>query len=49
MISRMPDTRTIAALEAERYAWIAAGCCKGTFWVPSRLIPRESPSLLSRP
>lgn len=34
----MSDIRTIAEIEAAGYGWIAAECCKGTVWVPFRLI-----------
>jgi len=34
----MPDTRTISRLEAEGYPWIGCECCKGTVWVPSKMI-----------
>ena len=43
MTFQMPDTRTIAELEAHRYAWIAAECCKGTVWVPFRMIRAAHP------
>ncbi len=40
----MPDTRTIAELEAERYDWVAAECCRGTVWVPFAMLRAAHPS-----
>jgi hypothetical protein len=37
------DTRTISQIEAQRYDWIAAECCKGTVWVPFRMIRESHP------
>jgi hypothetical protein len=34
----MTDTRTISQLEAEGYPWIGCECCKGTVWVPFKMI-----------
>jgi hypothetical protein len=34
----MADNRTISQLEAEGYPWIGCECCKGTVWVPFRMI-----------
>ena len=42
----MPDTRTISQLEAEGYPWIGAECCKGTVWVPFRMIRARHPDWL---
>jgi hypothetical protein len=41
----MTDTRTISQLEAEGYPWIACECCKGTVWVPFRMIRQKIPGL----
>jgi hypothetical protein len=43
----MPDTRTISQLEAEGYPWIGCECCKGTVWVPCRMIRETIPALSS--
>ena len=42
----MTDNRTISQLEAEGYPWIGCECCKGTVWVPFRML-RERISMLS--
>ena len=34
----MADNRTISQLEAEGYPWIGCECCKGTVWVPFRML-----------
>jgi hypothetical protein len=34
----MADNRTISQLEAEGYRWIGCECCKGTVWVPFRML-----------
>ena len=41
----MPDGRTISELEAQGYDWIAGECCKGTVWVPFRIIRATMPTL----
>ena len=41
----MPDTRTISQLESEGYQWIGAECCKGTTWVPFKMIRQKIPLL----
>jgi hypothetical protein len=41
----MADSRTISQLEAERYDWIGCECCKGTVWVPFRMIRERIPTL----
>ena len=41
----MADNRTISQLEAERYSWIGCECCKGTVWVPFRMIRDKMPPL----
>jgi hypothetical protein len=38
----LADTRTISQLEAEGYPWIGCVCCKGTVWVPFKMISREA-------
>ena len=43
----MTDTRTISQLEAEGYPWIGCECCKGTVWVPFRMIRQQIPGLSS--
>src|SRR5664279_644962 len=43
----MTDTRTISQLEAEGYPWIGCECCKGTVWVPFRMIRQQIPMLSS--
>jgi hypothetical protein len=42
----MPDTRTISQLEAAGHQWIGAECCKGTTWVPFRMIREAHPDWL---
>jgi hypothetical protein len=34
----MADNRTISQLEAEGYPWIGCECCKGTVWVPFKML-----------
>jgi hypothetical protein len=41
----MADTRTISQLEAEGYPWIGCECCKGTVWVPFKMIRQKIPGL----
>ncbi len=41
----MADTRTISQLEAEGYPWIGCECCKGTVWVPFRMLRERIPML----
>ena len=41
----MTDTRTISQLEAEGYSWIGCECCKGTVWVPFKMIRHKIPLL----
>jgi hypothetical protein len=41
----MSDNRTISQLEAERYDWIGCECCKGTVWVPFKMIRERIPML----
>jgi hypothetical protein len=41
----MADTRTISQLEAEGYPWIDCECCKGTVWVPFRMLRERIPML----
>jgi hypothetical protein len=36
--AQMADNRTISQLEAEGYPWIGCECCKGTVWVPFRVL-----------
>ena len=43
----MTDTRTISQLEAEGYPWIGCECCKGTVWVPFKMIRDKIPMLSS--
>jgi hypothetical protein len=43
----MTDTRTISQLEAEGYPWIGCECCKGTVWVPFKMIRQKIPMLSS--
>ncbi len=42
---RMADNRTISQLEAEGYPWIGCACCKGTVWVPFRILRERIPML----
>jgi hypothetical protein len=41
----MADNRTISQLEAEGYPWIGCECCKGTVWVPFRMLLERLPML----
>jgi hypothetical protein len=41
----MADNRTISQLEAEGYPWIGCECCKGTVWVPFRMLRERIPTL----
>jgi hypothetical protein len=41
----MPDTRTISELEVAGYPWIGCECCKGTVWVPFKMIRKKIPML----
>jgi hypothetical protein len=41
----MADTRTISQLEAEGYPWIGCECCKGTVWVPFKMLRERIPML----
>ena len=41
----MADNRTISQLEAERFDWIGCECCKGTVWVPFKMIRAKLPML----
>jgi hypothetical protein len=41
----MVDNRTISQLEAEGYPWIGCECCKGTVWVPFRMLRERIPML----
>jgi len=43
--ARMADNRTISQLEAEGYPWIGCECCKGTVWVPFRMLRERIPML----
>jgi hypothetical protein len=43
--ARMADSRTISQLEAEGYPWIGCECCKGTVWVPFRMLRERIPML----
>ena len=42
---RMADNRTISQLEAEGYPWIGCECCKGTVWLPFRMLRERIPML----
>jgi hypothetical protein len=48
---RMADNRTISQLEAEGYHWIGCECCKGTVWVPFKMLRDRIPMLsaMTRP
>jgi hypothetical protein len=35
----------ISQLEAEGYPWIGCECCKGTVWVPFKMIRQKIPGL----
>lgn len=39
------NTLTVSQLEAQRYFHIACECCKGTVWVPFRMIREREPLL----
>jgi hypothetical protein len=41
----LADNRTISQLEAEGYPWIGCECCKGTVWVPFRMLREQIPML----
>jgi hypothetical protein len=42
----MADNRTISQFEAEKgYPWIGSECCKGTVWVPFRMLRERIPML----
>ena len=41
----MPDTRTISQIETAGYDWIGCDCCKGTVWVPFKMIRARIPML----
>jgi hypothetical protein len=41
----MADNRAISQLEAEGYPWIGCECCKGTVWVPFRMLRERIPML----
>jgi hypothetical protein len=41
----MADNRTISQLEAESYPWIGCECCKGTVWVPFKMLRERIPML----
>ena len=41
----MADNRTISQLEAEDYPWIGCECCKGTVWVPFKMLRERLPML----
>src|ERR1700704_1946196 len=41
----MADNRTISQLEAEGYPWIGCECCKGTVWVPFKMLRERIPML----
>jgi hypothetical protein len=43
----MTDTRTTWQLEAQGYPWIGCECCKGTVWVPFKMIRQKIPMLSS--
>jgi len=43
----MTDTRTISQLEAEGYPWIGCECCKGTVWVPFKMIRQKIPGFMA--
>ena len=42
---QMADNRTISQLEAEGYPWIGCECCKGTVWVPFKMLRERLPML----
>lgn len=39
------DARTISEIEKAGYSWIGAECCKGTVWVPFKMIRARFPRL----
>ena len=41
----MADSRAISQLEAQGYPWIGCECCKGTVWVPFRMLRDRIPML----
>src|SRR5258708_3719872 len=41
----MADNRTMSQLEAEGYPWIGCECCKGTVWVPFKMLRERIPML----
>jgi hypothetical protein len=41
----MADNRTISQLEAEGYPWIGRERCKGTVWVPFKMLSERIPML----
>ena len=41
----MVEERHRAIAEAEGYPWIGCKCCKGTVWVPFRMIRERLPNL----
>jgi hypothetical protein len=41
----MADSRTISQLEAEGYPWIGCECCKGTVWLPFKMLRERIPML----
>jgi hypothetical protein len=41
----MADNRTISQLEAAGYPWIGCERCKGTVWVPSKMLRERLPML----
>jgi hypothetical protein len=43
--AQMADSRTISQLEAEGYPWIGCEGCKGTVWVPFRMLRERIPML----
>ncbi len=43
--ARMADNRTISQLEADGYPWIGCECCKGTVWLPFKMIRESIPAL----
>jgi hypothetical protein len=40
-----PTPEPISQLESEGYPWIGCECCKGTVWVPFRMIRAKIPTL----
>jgi hypothetical protein len=40
-----PDIRSIAEIEAAGYPWIGAACCKGTVWLPFKMLNARIPEL----